>query len=53
MGAVLGISAVSATFSRNFPALGLNLGAVLKVLGITASQGLSTMLSTYGYCILC
>ena len=72
LGAVLEISAVSATFLRNFSGfwaefwvlfwrflrfqllfsqffrlLGWILGAVLKVLGITAPQGLPTMLSTY------
>ena len=39
-GAVLWISAVSATFSRIFPAFGLDWGAVLEVLWITATQGL-------------
>ena len=39
-GAVLGISAVSATFSRIFPVFGLDWGAVLEVLWITATQGL-------------
>ena len=53
LGAVLGISAVSATFFWIFSAFGLILGAVLKVLWITAPQGPPTMLSTYGYCTLC
>ena len=39
-GAVLWISAVSATFSRIFPPFGLDWGAVLEVLWITATQGL-------------
>ena len=39
LGAVLGISAVSATFFWIFSAFGLILGAVLKVLWITAPQG--------------
>ena len=39
-GAVLRISAVSATFFKNFPAFGLDWGAVLEVLWITATQGL-------------
>ena len=39
LGAVLGISAVSATFFWIFLAFGLILGAVLKVLWITAPQG--------------
>jgi lipoprotein len=36
-GAVLWISAVSATFFKNFPAFGLDWGAVLEVLWITAT----------------
>ena len=39
LGAVLGISAVSATFFWIFSAFGLILGAVLKVLWIAAPQG--------------
>ena len=39
LGAVLGISAISATFFWIFSAFGLILGAVLKVLWITAPQG--------------
>ena len=38
LGAVLGISAVSATFSQIFPDFELSLGAVLEVLGITATK---------------
>ena len=101
LGAVLGISAVSATFSRLFSgfwagfgscfrdfccfsyffsafsrllgwiwelfwgflqfqllfpgfsqAFRMDLGAVLEILGISATQDLPAMLSTYGYCTL-
>ena len=38
--AVLGISAVSATFFKNFSCFWLDWGAVLEVLWITATQGL-------------
>ena len=37
LGAVLGISAVSATFSRLFPAFGLGLGAVLGISAVSAT----------------
>ena len=39
-GAVLWISAVSATFLEIFPAFGLDWGAVLEALWITATQAL-------------
>lgn len=48
-GAVLKISAVTATFLGFYPVFGLNFGSCFKDLVITAPQGLPTMLSTYGY----
>ena len=48
-GAVLWISAVSATFFRIFWRVW---GAVLEILGITAPQDPLAMLPTYGYCTL-
>jgi uncharacterized membrane protein YjjP (DUF1212 family) len=44
-GAVLEISAVTATFLGFYPVFGLNFGSCFKDLVITAPQGLPTMLS--------
>jgi hypothetical protein len=44
-GAVLKISAVTATFLGFYPVFGLNFGSCFKDLVITAPQGLPTMLS--------
>ena len=51
-GAVLGISAISATFSALFRIFGGILGAVLRIFAVSAPQGPLAMLSTYGYCTL-
>ena len=53
-GAVLGISAVSATFFWIFFGFWVDFGSCFKsFMDYSSNKGLPTLLSTYGYCTLC